>query len=117
MSQYLARMWRDYSLTQSSFLRAMPNRANHHPLPANAAEYGVGCSPDNQLANSWPPPTRPRCGRILKVSTTATHALHGYEAIHKKELSYRLPHLDDLIQRRDQGKLTDYVHATSKKCK
>ena len=44
-------------------------------------------------------------------------ALHGYEAIHKKEVSYRLPHLDDLIQKRDQGKLTDYVHATAKKCK
>jgi hypothetical protein len=44
-------------------------------------------------------------------------ALDGYEAIHKKEMSYRLPHLDDLIQKRDQGKLTDYVHATSKKCK
>ena len=44
-------------------------------------------------------------------------ALHGYEAIHKKDISYRLPHLDDLIQKRDQGKLTDYVHATTKKCK
>ena len=44
-------------------------------------------------------------------------ALHGYEAIHKKDTSYRLPHLDDLIQKRDQGKLTDYVHATAKKCK
>ncbi len=44
-------------------------------------------------------------------------ALHGYEAIHKKDMSYRLPHLDDLIQKRDQGKLTDYVHATAKKCK
>jgi hypothetical protein len=44
-------------------------------------------------------------------------ALHGYEAIHKKDMSYRLPHLDDLIQKRDQGKLTDYIHATTKKCK
>jgi hypothetical protein len=44
-------------------------------------------------------------------------ALHGYEAIHKKDMSYRLPHLDDLIQKRDQGKLADYVHATAKKCK
>jgi hypothetical protein len=44
-------------------------------------------------------------------------ALHGYEAIHKKDTSYRLPHLDDLIQKRDQGKLSDYVHATAKKCK
>ena len=44
-------------------------------------------------------------------------ALRGYEAIHKKDRSYRVPHLDDLIQKRDQGKLTDYVHATAKKCK
>jgi hypothetical protein len=44
-------------------------------------------------------------------------ALRGYEAIHKKDTSYRVPHLDDLIQKRDQGKLTDYVHATAKKCK
>jgi hypothetical protein len=43
-------------------------------------------------------------------------ALHGYESIHKKDVSYRLPHLDDLIQKRDQGKLTDYVHSTAKKC-
>ena len=44
-------------------------------------------------------------------------ALRGYEAIHKKDTSYRLPHLDDLMQKRDQGKLTDYVHATARKCK
>lgn len=44
-------------------------------------------------------------------------ALHAYEAIHKKDDSYRLAHLDDLIQKRDQGKLSDYVHATAKKCK
>ncbi len=44
-------------------------------------------------------------------------ALHGYEAIHLKDASYRLPHLDDLIQKRDQGKLSDYIHATAKKCK
>jgi hypothetical protein len=44
-------------------------------------------------------------------------ALHGYEAIRLKDASYRLPHLDDLIQKRDQGKLSDYVHATAKKCK
>ena len=44
-------------------------------------------------------------------------ALHGYETIHSKDASYRLPHLDDLIQKRDQGKLSDYVHATAKKCK
>jgi len=44
-------------------------------------------------------------------------AIHAYEAIQKKEMSYRLAHLDDLIQKRDQGKLKDYVHATAKKCK
>ncbi len=44
-------------------------------------------------------------------------ALHSYEAIHLKDASYRVPHLDDLIQKRDRGKLTDYVRATTKKCK
>ena len=44
-------------------------------------------------------------------------ALRSYEAIRLKDASYRLPHLDDLIQKRDQGKLSDYVHATAKKCK
>jgi hypothetical protein len=44
-------------------------------------------------------------------------ALHGYEAIHKKDMSYRLPHLDDLVRMRDQGELADYVHATAKECK
>jgi hypothetical protein len=44
-------------------------------------------------------------------------ALHSYEAIHSKDVSYRSPHLDDLIQKRDQGKLSDYVRATAKKCK
>ena len=44
-------------------------------------------------------------------------ALHGYDAIRKKDMSCGLPHLDDLIQRRDEGKLTEFVHATTKKCK
>jgi len=44
-------------------------------------------------------------------------ALHSYEAIHSKDASYRVPHLDDLIQKREQGKLSDYVRATAKKCK
>ena len=44
-------------------------------------------------------------------------ALHGYEAIHKKDMSYSLPHLDDLIQKRDQEKLRDYIRTTAKKCK
>jgi hypothetical protein len=44
-------------------------------------------------------------------------ALNGYQVIRKKDASYRTAHLDDLIQMRDQGKLTQYVHATAKKCK
>jgi hypothetical protein len=44
-------------------------------------------------------------------------ALHSYDAIRSKDAPYRVPHLDDLIQKRDQGKLADYVHATAKKCK
>jgi hypothetical protein len=44
-------------------------------------------------------------------------ALRSYEAIRSKDASYRLSHLDDLIQKRDQGKLADYVHGTAKKCK
>lgn len=43
--------------------------------------------------------------------------LHGYEAIHLKNTSYHLPHLDDLIQKREQGKLSDYIHTTAKKCR
>jgi hypothetical protein len=44
-------------------------------------------------------------------------ALNGYDAIRKRDVSYRLAHLDDLIQRRDQGKLAEYVHSAAKKCK
>jgi hypothetical protein len=44
-------------------------------------------------------------------------ALRSYEAIRLKDAAYHLPHLDDLIQKRDQGKLPDYIHATAKKCK
>jgi hypothetical protein len=43
-------------------------------------------------------------------------ALHSYEAIHSKNALFRA-HLDDLVQKRDQGKLVDYVHASAKKCK
>jgi len=43
-------------------------------------------------------------------------AIRGYESIHKKDNSYRLPHLDDLIQKRDQGTLPEYVHGIAKKC-
>lgn len=44
-------------------------------------------------------------------------ALHSYESIRLKDVSYRVAHLDDLIQKRDQGKLSDYVRVTAKKCK
>lgn len=44
-------------------------------------------------------------------------ALHSYESIRLKDVSYRVAHLDELIQKRDQGKLSDYVRATAKKCK
>ena len=44
-------------------------------------------------------------------------ALRSYEAIHAKDASYQLEHLDDLIQQRDQEKLSDYVQATASKCK
>lgn len=44
-------------------------------------------------------------------------ALHSYEAIHSKDGSYRSSHLDDLVRKRNQGKLWDYVRATAKKCK
>lgn len=44
-------------------------------------------------------------------------ALDGYQAIHDKDANYRLPQLDDLIQRRTPGNLADYVRAATKKCK
>jgi len=44
-------------------------------------------------------------------------ALDAYQAIRKKDVNYRLAHLDDLTQKRDQGKLVDYVRTTAKKCK
>lgn len=44
-------------------------------------------------------------------------ALHSYEAIRLKDPSYHVAHLDDLIQKRDEGKLSDYVRATAKKCR
>ena len=43
-------------------------------------------------------------------------ALSGYEAIRKKDSSYRRSHLDELIQKRDQGKLQEYVNSVAKKC-
>ena len=44
-------------------------------------------------------------------------ALNAYGSIQKKESSYHVKHLDDLLQQRAQGKLADYVHTTAKKCK
>jgi hypothetical protein len=44
-------------------------------------------------------------------------ALTGYQAIHNKDSSYHVSHLDDLIQKRDQGKLAEYVRSVAKKCK
>lgn len=37
---------------RSSFLRAMPNRANNHALPPHSIKYRVRRPPDNQLANA-----------------------------------------------------------------
>jgi hypothetical protein len=44
-------------------------------------------------------------------------ALDGYQAIHNKDSNYRLPHLEDLLQNRSEGKLPDYVRSATKKCK
>ena len=44
-------------------------------------------------------------------------ALHSYQAIHLKDAAYHVPHLDELIKKREQGKLSDYVRATAKKCR
>jgi hypothetical protein len=47
----------------------------------------------------------------------ADGALQSYQAIRQQDPSYHIPHLDQLILQRDQGKLTDYVHSATKKCK
>jgi hypothetical protein len=44
-------------------------------------------------------------------------ALDSYQAIQKKDAQYHLVHLEKLLQRREQGKLNDYVRATAKTCK
>lgn len=44
-------------------------------------------------------------------------ALQAYEAIRAKDPCFRLSHLDDLIKKRDEGKLPEFVPATAKKCK
>lgn len=43
-------------------------------------------------------------------------ALDGYRTI-RDNSNYRLPQLDDLSQKREQGKLADYVRNIAKKCK
>jgi hypothetical protein len=47
----------------------------------------------------------------------ADGALNAYHAIHKKDPKYQVTQLDDMAQKRDQGKLADYVRDASKKCK
>jgi hypothetical protein len=42
-------------------------------------------------------------------------AVNAYQAIRAKDTQYHVKELDDAIQKRDQGKLANYV--TSKKCK
>jgi hypothetical protein len=44
-------------------------------------------------------------------------ALDSYQAIQKKDAQYHLVHLDELLQKREQGKVDDYVRATAKSCK
>jgi hypothetical protein len=43
-------------------------------------------------------------------------ALDGYRAI-RDNSDYRVPQLDDLIQKREQGKLVNYIRNVAKKCK
>jgi hypothetical protein len=47
----------------------------------------------------------------------ADGALNAYQAIHKKDSNYQVKQLDEMIQKRDQGKLTEYVRDATKKCK
>jgi len=45
-------------------------------------------------------------------------ALDGYQAIHNQDANYRLLQLDDLTQKRAEGRLADHVRAIAKKqCK
>jgi hypothetical protein len=41
-------------------------------------------------------------------------ALDSYQAIQKRDSHYHLFHLDELLQKREQGKLAEYVHDTAK---
>jgi hypothetical protein len=44
-------------------------------------------------------------------------ALDSYQTIQKKDSSYHLARMDELIQKREQGTLADWVKTTAKGCK
>jgi hypothetical protein len=44
-------------------------------------------------------------------------ALDSYQAIQRKDSQYRLQHLEELLQKREQGKLAEYVREIAKSCK
>lgn len=43
--------------------------------------------------------------------------LDGYQAIHGKDSNYKLAQLDELLQKRSEGKLPDYIRSAAMKCK
>jgi len=43
--------------------------------------------------------------------------LDGYQAIQKKNPDYKLPQLEELLKKRTDGKLEEYVREAAKKCK
>ena len=43
--------------------------------------------------------------------------LDGYRAIQQKDPKYTLPNLDELLKKRSDGKLEEYVQDAAKKCK
>jgi hypothetical protein len=47
----------------------------------------------------------------------ADGALNAYQAIRQKDSKYQVPQLNDMIQKRDQGKLADFIGNAAKKCK
>lgn len=44
-------------------------------------------------------------------------ALDSYQTIQKKDSSYHLARMDELIQKREQGQLAQWVKTTAKGCK
>ena len=44
-------------------------------------------------------------------------ALDGYQAIQAKDQNYRLPNMDDLLRKRADGKLQEYLRSATKRCK